>query len=82
VNSQIVGGMTVALNDGPIRTEYGRGFDGRPSARLVIGDGHDSVAISVTGSPAQLLDQLQAAVAELGAWTTRMENLRLLPEVV
>ncbi|MFG3585043.1 hypothetical protein [Streptomyces sp. NPDC047990] len=81
MNSRIVGGVTVALNDGPIRTEYGRGFDGRPSARLVIGDGPDSVAISVTGSPGQLLDQLQAAVAELAAWTIRMENLKALPEV-
>jgi hypothetical protein len=81
VTTRIIGGITVDLSDGPIRTEYSRGFDGKPTARLVIGDGSDSIGIAVTSSPAETLAQLQEAVAELAAWAVRMESLKALPEV-
>jgi hypothetical protein len=81
VTSRIVGGVTVALNDGPIRTEYSRSFDGMPTARLVIGAGSDSIALTVSSSSTETLAQLQEKVAELAAWVQRMESLKALPEV-
>ncbi|MFE4818539.1 hypothetical protein ACFRFU_19330 [Streptomyces sp. NPDC056704] len=81
MTSRIIGGITVDLSDGPIRTEYSRGFDGKPSARLVIGDDMNGIGIAVSSSPAETLAQLQEAVAELAAWSARMESLKALPEV-
>ncbi|MET9073935.1 hypothetical protein ABZX95_17545 [Streptomyces sp. NPDC004232] len=81
MSAQLYGGISLDLNDGPIRTEYTRGFDGKPTARLILGEGTQSVAISVTASPAETLAQLQEAVAELAAWQQRQEMLHGLPEV-
>jgi hypothetical protein len=82
VTARIVGGVTVGLSDGPIRTAYDRSqIDGRQSARLVIGEGRDQVSIYVTDSPLATLDQLEAAVAELKAWALRQQQIKSLPEV-
>ncbi|GGV46231.1 hypothetical protein [Streptomyces spectabilis] len=82
MTAKIVGGVTVALNDGPVRIEVGPSlFDGAPTARLVIGEGAGAVAISVTDSPAETLDNLAEQVARLAAWTRRMKSLKTLPEV-
>lgn len=82
MTARIVGGVTVGLSDGPIRTAYDRSqIDGRQSARLVIGEGRDQVSIYVTDSPAETIAQLQEAVAELAAWVQRQEKLKTLPEV-
>ncbi|MFD8008143.1 hypothetical protein [Streptomyces mirabilis] len=81
MTTRIIGGITVDLSDGPIRTEYSRGFNGKPTARLVIGEGSDSIGIAVSSSPAETLAQLQEAVAELAAWSARMESIKALPEV-
>lgn len=69
--ADIYGGITVDLNDGPIRTAYGRDIDGKQTAQLVIGDDARTLAISVTRSPAAALDELETAVAELKAWVQR-----------
>jgi len=80
--ADIYGGITVDLNDGPIRTEYSRDtFDGKPTARLVLGEGTQSIALSVTLSPVEILAELQEAVAELAAWVQRQEQIKSLPEV-
>lgn len=81
MTSRIVGGITFALNDGPVRTEYSRGFDGMPTARLVLGDGGNSIGITVSSSPSETLALLEEKVAELAAWVRRMESLKALPEV-
>lgn len=81
MTARISGGITINLDTGPVRTEYSRGWDGKPTARLVIGEGTDSIGIAVSSSPAATLDQLQAAVAELAAWVARMESIKALPEV-
>lgn len=82
MTAHITGGVTVDLNDGPIRTEYSRShFDGKPTARLVIGTGGDSVGIAVTSSPMEMLDQLLEAVSELRAWTATQQLVKHLPEV-
>lgn len=82
MTARIVGGVTVGLSDGPIRTAYDRSqIDGRQSARLVIGEGRDQVSIYVTDSPLDTLDQLEAAVAELKAWALRQQQIKSLPEV-
>ncbi|MDH6610231.1 hypothetical protein M2164_005866 [Streptomyces sp. SAI-208] len=80
--AQLYGPVRIDLNDGPVGTDYGRGFDGKSTARLVIGEGTESVAVSVTRSTPEALDQLAEAVAELKAWTLRQQQLRLLPEVI
>jgi ABC-type amino acid transport substrate-binding protein len=80
--AEIYGGLTVDLNDGPIRTEYGRStVDGKPLARLVIGEGSESLAIAVSKSNPETLAQLQEAVSELRAWVTLQERVKSLPEV-
>ncbi|MCX5598357.1 hypothetical protein OOK29_09430 [Streptomyces phaeochromogenes] len=82
MTAHIIGGLTVDLHDGPIRTEYSRShFDGKPTARLVIGQGSDSIAIAVSSSPAETLDQLLEAVSELRAWTATQQLVKRLPEV-
>lgn len=79
--ADIYGGLTVALNDGPIRATYGRDINGKPTALLVIGDGSRTLGISVTDSSLNTLDELEAAVAELKAWALRQQQIKSLPEV-
>ena len=81
MSAQIYGGITVDLNDGPVRTQYNRGIDGKPMARLVIGEAWESVGISVTNSSIDTIAELEEAVAELKAWVLRQEQLKTLPEV-
>jgi len=81
VTAKLTGGVTFLLDDGPIRTKYGRSeFTGKPTAWLALGDS-DGIEISVTDSPAETLAQLEEAVAELRAWVKRQERLAALPEV-
>ena len=79
--ADIYGGLTAALNDGPINTAYSRDINGKPTALLVIGDGTQTLGISVTDSSLATLDQLEAAVAELKAWALRQQQIKSLPEV-
>lgn len=79
--AQLYGPIRLDLNDGPVRAEYGRGTDGKPTARLVIGDLTEAVAISVTDASPEAIAQLQEAVASLAAWKQRQNMLRSLPEV-
>jgi hypothetical protein len=81
VSANIYGGITVDLNNGPIRTEYSRSIDGKQLARLVIGEPGRSIAITVSNSPTKTLAELQEAVAQLAAFTQRQEQLAALPEV-
>lgn len=70
--AQLYGGIALDLIDGPIRTEYSRNdFDGKPTARLVLGEGTQSIAVSVTRSTVDTLTELETAVAELKAWVQR-----------
>lgn len=69
MNAQLYGGITVDLNDGPIRTEYGRDLNGKPLARLVIGEGSESIAIAVSKSGPAVIAELQEAISELAAWS-------------
>lgn len=79
--ADIYGGLTLDLNDGPIRTAYGRDINGKRTAQLVIGEGARTLGVSVTDSPAAVLAELETAVAELKAWVQRQEQLKTLPEV-
>ncbi|MET9445436.1 hypothetical protein [Streptomyces sp. NPDC006610] len=81
MSADIYGGITVDLNDAPIRTEYSRDVTGKQLARLVIGEPGRSIAITVSNSPAETLAELQEAVAQLAAFTQRQEQLATLPEV-
>lgn len=80
--AEIYGGINFDLNDGPIRTKHFRDIDGRPCAQLIIGEAGESVAISVSRSKPEVLDELAEAVAELQAFAKRQQQLRVLPEVV
>ncbi|ARX81601.1 hypothetical protein SMD44_00999 [Streptomyces alboflavus] len=72
MTARIIGGVTVELADGPVRVEYGPTlYDGTPTARLIIGEGVGAVAICVTDSPADTLDDLAEQVARLAAWVRR-----------
>lgn len=69
MTARIIGGVTVDLDDGPIRTSYGRSlFNGLPTAHLQVGP---DLAICITSSSPETLRQLEEAVAELRAWTER-----------
>lgn len=72
--AEIYGGINLDLNDGPIRTKRFRDIDGKPCAQLVIGEAGQSIAISVTRSTPEVLDELAEAVAELKAWTLRQSQ--------
>lgn len=71
MTAQLYGPINLDLTDGPIKTDYSRGFDGKPTARLILGEGTQAVVISVTQSTLATLDQMEAAVAELKAWVQR-----------
>lgn len=73
--AQLYGPIAIDLNDGPVRADYSRGFDGKQTARLIVGEGTQSIAISVTNASPEALAKLQEAVAELAAWTQR-QNLK------
>jgi hypothetical protein len=79
--AHIYGGITVDLNDGPIRTTYSRDTEGHQTAQLAIGEVGQSIGISVTDSTIATLTELEMAVAELKTWALRQEQLKSLPEV-
>jgi len=71
MSADIYGGITVDLNDGPVRAEFDRGYDGREQARLVIGDPNQSIAITVTQASPEAVADLAEVAARLLAWTQR-----------
>jgi len=75
MSAQLYGPIALDLGDGPVAATYGRDDDGRPFARLVLGEGSQQVAISVTRTPAGTLTQLQEAISQIAAWTQR-QNMR------
>jgi len=79
--ADIYGGITVDLNEGPVRTSYGRDINGKQIAQLVIGEAARTLGISVTASSVATLAEFAEAVAELQAWATRQQQLSTLPEV-
>ncbi|WP_369213892.1 hypothetical protein [Streptomyces flavofungini] len=81
MTAQIIGGLTVDLDDGPVRTRYDRDVDGKQRATLILGEGSGVVGITVTGSSPELLDLLADRVAELRDWAIRQERFAHLPEV-
>ncbi|MGW8679565.1 hypothetical protein ACWGNN_00600 [Streptomyces sp. NPDC055817] len=81
MTAHLIGGLTYDLGDGPVRTEYSRDADGKQTARLILGEGSNSLGIAVTRTPAELRAQLIEAVAELDAEMSRQERLQQLPEV-
>ena len=54
-----------------VQALYQQEMEGTPTARLIIGEGVGGVAICVTGSPADTLDELAEQVARLAAWVRR-----------
>ena len=81
MTADIYGGITVDLNDGPVRCEYSRGFDGKPSARLIIGEPGKSIAITVSNSTPATVAELLEAVTRLATWSQMQEQVKHLPEV-
>lgn len=79
--AQLYGPIAIELNDGPVRADYSRSFDGKPTARLVVGEGTQSIAISVTNASPAAIAALQEKIAELAVWADHMERLQRLPEV-
>lgn len=81
MTAHIIGGLTVDLDDGPVRTRYDRDTDGKQRATLIIGEGSGAIGITVTSSTPELLDLLADRVAELRDWAIRQEHIANLPEV-
>ncbi|MFF1709251.1 hypothetical protein [Streptomyces sp. NPDC058268] len=81
MTARIIGGLTVALDDGPVRTRYDRDLDGKQRATLLLGEGGSEIGITVTSCSPELLDLLVDRVTELRDWATRQELLKRLPEV-
>ncbi|MDT0608780.1 hypothetical protein [Streptomyces lancefieldiae] len=81
MSANLYGPISLNLADGPVRVDTSRGADGRQQARLILGDSAESVAISVTDSPAKTLAQVQEVVAQAVAWQQRQQLLAGLPEV-
>ncbi|KOU59903.1 hypothetical protein ADK57_32045 [Streptomyces sp. MMG1533] len=81
MTAQLYGPINLDLNDGPIEVKIGLDGQGRPFARLVLGDLTQAVAISVTNSNPETLADLQSAVAELASWVQQAQKLHGLPAV-
>jgi hypothetical protein len=77
----IYGGLTVDLNDAPIRTETGRDAFGKQMVRLVIGENARTIAITVSNSTPEKVAELAEAAAQLAACAEQMARLATLPEV-
>lgn len=71
MTAQLYGPIAIGLNDGPVTADYSRGFDGKPTARLIVGVGTQSIAVSVTDATPDAIAELQEKVAELAAWVQR-----------
>lgn len=81
MSAHIIGGLTVALDDGPVRARYDRDLDGKQRATLIVGEGSSEIGITVTGSSPELLDLLVDRVTQLRDWAALQEQLKHLPEV-
>lgn len=81
MTARIIGGLSVELDDGPVRTRYDRDPDGKQRATLLLGEGSGEIGITVTGSSPELLDLLVDRVTELRDWACLQEQLKHLPEV-
>ena len=69
MSTRIIGGITVDLDDGPVRTSYGHSpFNGRPTAHLQLGP---DLALIVTTATPETLRQLEEAIAELRVWAAQ-----------
>lgn len=69
MSAYLYGPISLDLGDGPVAATYGYDDDGRPFARLVLGEGSQQVAVSLTRTPAGTLTQLHEALARLAMWT-------------
>lgn len=71
MSADIYGAINVDLNNAPVRAEFARGYDGKETARLVIGDPGSSIAITVTQSSPETVADLAEAAARLLVWAQR-----------
>lgn len=81
MSAHLYGPIALDLADGPVRVRMGLDSEGRPFARLILGDGSQQVAISVTNSDLTTLADLKSAAAELADWGQRANQIAALPEV-
>jgi len=82
MTARLYGPVAIDLDDGPIRIEYGTNpVDGTPTARLVIGDLTQSIAISVTTAHPDAVVELAVKAGELSDWMLRQKRFADLPEV-
>lgn len=82
MTARLYGPVAIDLDDGPIRVEYGIDpMNGAPTARLVIGDLTQSIAISITTATPDAVAELAAKAGELADWALRQKRFADLPEV-
>ncbi|MFE0794687.1 hypothetical protein [Streptomyces mutabilis] len=81
MSASLYGPIALDLADGPVSVRMGLDSEGRPFARLILGEGSDQVAISVSNSDPATLADLKSATAELADWGQRAQQLAALPEV-
>lgn len=83
MTARIIGGLLYDLDDKPVRAEFGRGYDGMPQQRLVLGDeqGSDKLSVSLTTTSPAGIDDLIEALTRIRDDKLRQEQLRYLPEV-
>jgi hypothetical protein len=66
--TQIIGGVSVSIGDDPIRTQYGKDYDGDDYAVLCVGH---AVTMHISNATPEALQQLADAALELKAWRER-----------
>ncbi|MFD5221455.1 hypothetical protein ACFWMH_27820 [Streptomyces tendae] len=81
MSASLYGPIVLDLKDGPVSVRMGLDSEGRPFARLILGEGSQQVAISVTNCDLATLADLRSAAAELADWGQRANRLASLPEV-
>lgn len=71
MSAYLYGPISLDLGDGPVAATYGFDEDGRRFARLVLGEGSQQIAVSLTRTPAGTLTHLQEAIAQVAVWQQR-----------
>lgn len=83
MTARITGGLLYELNDGPVDTVVGVGFEGVPTQHFVLGDeqGSDKLTIALSTTSVERLDELIDALQYIREYKTRQARNSQLPEV-
>lgn len=82
MTAHFIGGLLYDLDDSPVRVDTGRSpFDGTPQQRLVLSEGSSELAITLTTTTVERIDELIEALHRIRDTKTSQALINSLPEV-